>query len=130
MILFNFNNGNQQTELTYCYNVFACRKFIENVAKKISDLTAHSFILKSQSQYLKHRKELLGENEAFVLLDFEENYQFVIQDEIQNFHWSKEYCTVHPVIAYFKQNQQLIENFFLFLSDDVEHHTSFVWKLQ
>ena len=50
--------------------------FIENVAKKISDLTAHSFI--SKSQYLKRRKELLGENEAIVLLDFEENYQLVI----------------------------------------------------
>ena len=43
--------------------------FIENVAKKISDLTAHSFISKSQSLYQKHRKELLGENEAIVLLD-------------------------------------------------------------
>ena len=52
--------------------------FIKNVAKKISDLTAHSFISKSQSQYLKRRKELLGENEAVVLLDFAENYQFVI----------------------------------------------------
>ena len=43
--------------------------FIENVAKKISDLTAHSFISKSQSQYLKRRIELLGENEAIILLD-------------------------------------------------------------
>ena len=41
--------------------------FIENVAEKISNLTAHFFISKSQSQYLKHSKELLGENEAIVL---------------------------------------------------------------
>ena len=49
--------------------------FIENVAKKTSDLTAHFFISKSQSQYLKCRKELLGENAGIVLLDFAENYQ-------------------------------------------------------
>ena len=104
--------------------------FIENVAKKISDLTAHSFISKSQSQYLKRRKELLGKNEAIALLDFAENYQFVIQDEIQSYHWSKEYCTKHPVVVYFKQNHQLIEKSFCFLSDNVEHDTSFVWKLQ
>ena len=67
--------------------------FTENVAKKISDLTAHSFISKSQSQYLKRRKELLGKNEAIILLVCAENYQFVIQDEIQSFHRSKEYCT-------------------------------------
>ena len=60
--------------------------FIENVAKKISNLTAHSFISKSQSQYLKRRKEILGENEAIVVIDFAKNYQFVVQDEIQSFH--------------------------------------------
>ena len=63
--------------------------FIENVAKKISNLTVHSFISKSQSQYLKRRKEILGENEAIVLLDFVENCQFVVQDEIQSFYWSR-----------------------------------------
>ena len=31
---------------------------------------------------------------------------------------------------YFKQNHRLIENSFCFLSNDVEHDTSFVWKLQ
>ena len=56
--------------------------FIENVAKKISNLTAHSFVSKSQSQYLKRKKEIFGENEAIVLLDFVENYQFVVQNEI------------------------------------------------
>ena len=30
----------------------------------------------------------------------------------------------------FKQNHQLIEKSFCFLSDNVEHGTSFVWKLQ
>ena len=88
--------------------------FIENVAKKISDLTAHSFILKSQSQYLKCRKELLGKNKAIVLLDFAENYQFVIQNEIQSFHWSKEHCSVHTVVVCFKQNHQLNGKIFLF----------------
>ena len=97
--------------------------------QKTSDLTAHFFISKSQSQYLKCRKELLGENAEIVLLDFAENYQFVIQDKIQSFHWSEEYCTVHPVVVYFKQNHRFKKSF-CFLSDDVEHDTSFVWKLQ
>ena len=61
-------------------------EFIANAVKKISNLTSHSFIAKSQAKYLKSRKDSLGANEAIILLDFAENYQFVIQDEIQSFH--------------------------------------------
>ena len=36
-----------------------------------------------------------------VLWDFADNYQFLVQDEIESFHWSKEYWTLHPLIVYF-----------------------------
>ena len=39
-----------------------------------------------------------------VLWDFADNYQFLVQDEIESFHWSKEYCTLHPFIVYFIDN--------------------------
>ena len=44
--------------------------------------------------YLKHKKEDLAMNEAIALGDFAENYQFIMQDEIQNYHWSKTSCTL------------------------------------
>ena len=53
-------------------------------------------------KYLKQRKEELPENCMLVLGDFAENYLFVVQDEIQSFHWSKLYCTLHPIAIYDK----------------------------
>ena len=42
---------------------------------------------------MRAKKESLKANEVIVLGDFVENYQFLLQDEIQSYHWSKEYYT-------------------------------------
>ena len=60
-------------------------EFITLLTKKLDDLTSHSFISKEQSSYLKHLKEKLTPNECVVLLDFAENYSFMVQDEVQSF---------------------------------------------
>ena len=36
-----------------------------------------------------------------VIGDFAENYQFLVQDEIQYYHWSKKYCTLQALVLYF-----------------------------
>jgi len=52
----------------------------------------HYFTAKAQAAYLKQWKETLESDECVILADFAENYQFIIQDEIQSCHWSKELC--------------------------------------
>ena len=42
--------------------------------------------------------------QALVVGDFAENYQFLTQGKIQSYHWSKEYCTLYPVVVYFKDD--------------------------
>ena len=32
--------------------------------------------------------------------DFAENYSYVVQDEIQSFHWENKQATLHPFVAY------------------------------
>ena len=49
-------------------------------------MTAHPFIAKSQSNYLRELKGNLEENEVTILGNFTENYSFVVQDEVQGFH--------------------------------------------
>ena len=56
----------------------------------IDKLTKHSYLAKCQAQYLNDKKQSLRSEEALVLDDFAENYQFLIQDEIQSYHWSTE----------------------------------------
>ena len=39
-------------------------------------------------------------NEAVIVLDFAENYAFIVQDAAQGFHWNNSQVTIHPVVVY------------------------------
>ena len=82
----------------------------------IDSLTKHSFVAKCQAKFLREKKDSLKPYEVIVLGDFAENFQFLIQDEIQSYHWSKQYCTLHPVVIYFVDSDgQLQHKSFLYL---------------
>lgn len=64
------------------------QEFIDFMIAKIESLIPHSFITKAQNTYMKDRKGSLSHDEALVLMDFAENYNFVLQNEVQSYHWS------------------------------------------
>ena len=64
-------------------------------------MAKHSFLAKCQANFLRAKKESQKANEVIVLGGFAKNYQFLVQDEIQSYHWSKEYCSLHPLNVYF-----------------------------
>ena len=97
--------------------------------EKLNTLTTHSYIAKAQAKYLKKCKEELKENEVIVLGDSAENYEFVIQDEIQGFHWNKQSCTLHPIVIYYKKDNILTQKSICFISDDLNHDTCFVYEV-
>ena len=54
-----------------------------------------------------------------------------MQDEVQGFHWNKDQCILHPVVIYHRnQLGDLLCLSLCFISDDLEHDTSFVFNLQ
>ena len=61
--------------------------FLQLLVEQTSSITTHHFIAKSQASYLAASKENIDEKTAIVLLDFAENYSFIIQDAVQGFHW-------------------------------------------
>ena len=64
-------------------------------------------------------------------MDFAENYHYIVQDEVQGFHWNKDQCTLHPVVIYYKnENSELVHRSLCVISDDLDHDTNFVNKLQ
>ena len=96
----------------------------------INAITKHSFLAKCQANFLRAKKESLKANEVIVLGDFTENYQFLMQDEIQSYYCSKEYCTLHPLLVYFIDGDGNIQhNFLCFISDNNNHNTNFVYKI-
>ena len=70
--------------------------------KSIDKLTSHSYVSRAQTSYLKNRKDNLDNLSVIVLVDFVENYSFVVQDEVQGFHWNKVQATLHPIVIYYK----------------------------
>ena len=56
---------------------------------------------------------------------------FPVKHEIQSYHWSKEYSTLHPLVAYFINGDGNIQhNSPCFISDDNNHTANFVYKIQ
>ena len=89
------------------------------------------FLAKCQANFLRAKKESLQADELIVLGDFIKNYQFLVLDEIQSYHWSKEYCTLHPLVVYFIDSDGNIQhNSLCIISDDNNHNTNFVYKIQ
>ena len=93
-------------------------------------LTAHSYIAKSQTKYLKLRKEEIDAETALFLGDFAENYKFCVQNEIQGFHWNNMQCSLHPVVIYYRENGELRHKSYCVLSDDLSHDVPFVFQVQ
>ncbi len=121
----------QSTDRSELVNqILAVDEFIDLLVNSIDKLTSHSYIAKCQAKYFADCKGNLPENSLVVVGDFAENYTFVVQDEIQSFHWSKSSCTLHPIVLYFKQDGKLIHQSYCFISDDLEHDTNFVYELQ
>ena len=98
-------------------------EFTPLFAAKLSKFIYHDFIKTQQSQFLKNRKELLLDGEIIVICDFAENYSFVLQDEMQAFHWNNSQCTIHPFVVYYKDGNDLRNISFVVISDVLNHDT-------
>ena len=111
--------------------ISTCEEHKDTLIPAINAITRHSFLAKSQANFLRAKRESPKANEVIVLGGFAENYQFLVQDEIQSYHWSAEYCTLHPLVVYFVDSDGNIQhNSVCFISDDNNHNTNFVYKIQ
>lgn len=102
-------------------------EFIDGLCEDIFKLTKHDYIAQAQSRSLNDLKANLSNDEAIVLLDFSENYSFVVQEEIQSAYWSKNQATIHPYCVYHISDGNLVNKSYCVISDDLIHSTSAVY---
>ena len=76
------------------------------------------------------RKENVAEDTIIVLVDFSENFTFIVQDEIQSYHWCKEQATLHPLVMYYKENGIFKHKSFCVISDELHHDVTMVYQIQ
>ncbi|CAH0391660.1 unnamed protein product [Bemisia tabaci] len=95
--------------------------FLEAFADNLRNLLTHSFIAFQQAAFFKEKKETLENGEYAVVLDFAENYSFILQDEIQGFHWNNDQATIHPFVAYYRHEETLQHISYIIISDCLRH---------
>lgn len=104
--------------------------FVEELCDKLIILKPHSFIAKQQSQFFENTKNNLKKGEVLVVLDFSENYKYVVQDALQAFHFNNTQCTIFPVVCYYIENSEVKHINLIFLSDSTQHDTAAVYTVQ
>ena len=67
--------------------------------------------------YLMIQKESIDSDTCITMLNFAENYQNVLQDEILSFHWDNSQCSIHQ------------DKPFGFISENLKHDTVFVYEV-
>lgn len=97
--------------------------FIDDFLETLLKLKTHAFISNQQKEHYSEIKENLTEGHVVANCDFAENYSFIIQDEIQSFHWTTTQATIHPFIIYYKWEGKLKNLQYVFISDCLEHNT-------
>ena len=90
----------------------------------------HHFIYKQQQNVLTNRKGTLSDNECIIVLDFAENYTFMLQDAIQSFHWNNTQATIHPFVIYYKQDGTLKRKSLACISDMLQHDVHTLYPFQ
>ena len=68
--------------------------------------------------------------EFLVLLDFAENYAFVLQDAAQGFLWNNAQATIHPFVCYYRSDDTLKHISYVVISDCMKHDTVSVHLFQ
>ena len=116
-----------RTELTL--RILPQNEFINLLEEKLDNITTYSVIVRSQADYLKKLKNTIGADEVIVLGDFAEDYSFLVQDEIQGYHWNKSQCSLHSVVVYIQSRDNLVQSSLCILSEDLNHDVAFVYKV-
>ena len=94
-------------------------------------MTANHYISKAQSTCLMNQKENLDSDTCIIMIDFAENYQYVLEDEIQSFHRNNNQCSIQPAVIYYKNVHNVLqEKSFGFISGDLKHDTAFVYEVR
>ena len=99
---------------------------IENLNTQVFKLTRHSYTAKCQSEYMKKLKtsDTNGRNRSSGRL-CAENYSNVVQDEIQSFHWENKQASLHPFVAYQRQEDNTLQHRNICVISYCKDHTSY-----
>ena len=103
--------------------------FIKNLVGKFGKLMKHHYVAKKQAEFFKQLKENLQFKESVIVLDFAENYSFLVQVAAQRFHWNSSQVTIHSFVIYYVDGSgKLAHKSYACISDHKTHDTIMVYS--
>ena len=106
-------------------------EFVDMFCEKLEVLHPHAFIAAQQASFYCDCKSTLAPREMLVTVDFSENYSFVLQDAAQGYHWNNAQATIHPFVAYYKdESEKLCHLSYVIISEALHHDTMAVFLYQ
>lgn len=96
-ITYDYWNKNELTTRIDEHDVFE-----EYFMKEFSKFPTHEYVYQQQKEFIKSLKTGPLENGTSCVLtvDFGENYEFVVQNAVQLYHWNNRQATIHPFCLY------------------------------
>ncbi|CAH0392088.1 unnamed protein product [Bemisia tabaci] len=74
-------------------------ELIELLVQQLEALLPHSYVAKAKSLHLKHLKQNLSQDEVTIIIDFSENYGYIVQDASQGSTGTKTRVPFFPLFC-------------------------------
>lgn len=104
--------------------------FVDVLCDTLDLLKPHAYIAEEQALYFKTLKEPIDESQILVQCDFAENYNFVVEDAAQSFHWNNEQATLLTSFLYYRDGSKVKHGSIVMISDDLKHDTATFYAFQ
>ena len=103
--------------------------FIQHTEQQYKDFFLHVSRVKTQYSAIRNLKADLPKDEVLVHMDFSENFTCSNADEVQSAYWNSTAVTLHPVVAYYRTDEDLEHKNFIFVSDVTNHNSTAVYTI-
>ena len=100
--------------------------FVEHLNQQTKEFSEHVNRVNIQYSQIKCLKENLPNTHVAIHMDFAENYMCRSSEEIQSAYFNQTSVTIHPVVIYFRDNNELKHNSLVLVSDTLHHNASTV----
>lgn len=104
-------------------------EFESYMNSQYQEFLQHVERVKHQYAAIRQLKEQLPKNEVVVHMDFAENFTCSNADEIQSAYWNSTGVTLHPVVVYYKNGEDIQHTNFIYVSEVTNHNSVAVYTI-
>ncbi|XP_052257645.1 uncharacterized protein LOC127862523 [Dreissena polymorpha] len=116
------DRGKQKSVMRITDTKMGKQEFFDHIENQKQDFSEHAARVKNQYLQMRTLKQNLPQKQVVIQMDFAENYACRSSDEIQSAYFNQTGVTLHPVVIYYMQNNELKHKSIVIVSDTLAHN--------